>query len=147
MTQQNYDFARTKSELVKHSDAALVFKMGDELINPGYHVTEIKQAEVTSLDCGQGADQWSEIIFQVVDGQSSSTAAHMSVSKFLAIANKGLADVGNASLYFEYSPGNRAFNKCSVSAINASEQQVTLELSPMTAVCKPMVRAAQAGAP
>lgn len=127
------------STLAQHRDSALIFQTGDTRVKPGYHVTELKQTSVSSLDCGRGTDEWNELVIQLLDGPPISTAGHMSVDKFLNIA-RSAADSADQKLSFEFSPGNGPLLKLSANDITHTNHETVVQLDALAAECKPMKR-------
>jgi len=144
MANTHYTFKRMRSELADHPDAALVFEAGDDFLQPGYHVTEIKQAAVSSLDCGKGTDQWNEVIIQLLDGRSGPGNHYMLTSKFLSIL-ESLNPADESDLYFEFPESNGVIRKLSIHSIDSSAGQTRVALAGEKAVCKPAVRARASG--
>ncbi|MBL4678447.1 MAG: hypothetical protein JKY70_19935 [Mucilaginibacter sp.] len=80
------DWKTFKNTLLSHPDLRLQFKYAeDKFVDPAYHITEIKQAPIISVDCGGVLNQWTEVIVQlwVPDGAEPTEA--MKVSKALSI--------------------------------------------------------------
>lgn len=63
-------------------ETPVVFKTGDGPIGAGYHVTELRLADIVGIDCGGQTSRWSETTLQLLDGQGES---HMPVGKFVGI--------------------------------------------------------------
>ena len=59
--------------LQRNPELPLVFGVGDVLIKPGYHVTEIRHTAVSSIDCGRSStiEQWPELVIQLLDGSQN----------------------------------------------------------------------------
>jgi hypothetical protein len=75
-----------KDTLLQHTELDLQFQYaGGKFVDAAYHITEIKQAPVTSVDCGGVMNAWTEIIVQlwVPDGQQQLRS--MKVKKALSI--------------------------------------------------------------
>ena len=52
--------------LTEHSGKALLFEYSPgKFVNANYHITEIKNITVDSVDCGAGTDSWNETIIQL----------------------------------------------------------------------------------
>lgn len=101
-----------KAQLEEHPNQLLQFKYAEhKLVNANYHITEIKQAEVTSVDCGGKLDRWTEIIVQLWEPNVNDQTRAMEVNKALAIVNvvegKMTLD-GNAIVKIEF--GNSDFD-------------------------------------
>ena len=135
-----YNAQNLIGELEELSDTTLVFSVDDAETKPGYHVTEIKQASVSSLDCKRGQETWQEVVIQLLDGWGMPTQKHMPVAKFLDIVKPSVAGQEDHQLYFEFSPGNKAINKLFVSTIESSDKQTTIHLNALKPECKPMTK-------
>jgi len=134
--------------LSKSADLPLVFETEEKPISAGYHVTEVKHCKVDSLDCGQGVNQWEEIVIQLIDGAARGSDDHMRSSKFLGIVEKATAtlEIGEGwPLYFEFAHNDRAMKKLEVLRVVSSQERTTVLLSAKTAACKPFERAKRAG--
>jgi hypothetical protein len=75
-----------KSTLQEHPELALQFQYAEnKRVDVSYHITEIKQASITSVDCGGVKNFWTEIIVQLWEPEHGSDNRAMSVSKALSI--------------------------------------------------------------
>lgn len=79
-----------------HGGKAFVFEYGDgtaagaRRVQPGYHVTEIRDAAIRSVDCGGGAaEAWRETVVQVWDVPGEPGARRLTVDKFSGVAARG----------------------------------------------------------
>jgi hypothetical protein len=55
-----------KDQLKASHNLALQFQYAaDQFVHASYHITEIKQATVTSVDCGGVMNAWTEVIVQL----------------------------------------------------------------------------------
>lgn len=129
-------------KLSTHTDYDLVFEHEGQIIQPDYHVTEIKQAHIHSLDCGKGDSEWDEIIIQLLNGPVSpkSNAEYMQAGKFISIVSaaiKSLPDASSAELYFEYSADNKSTERLHFDKLSTNAGSWLIELSPTPASCKP----------
>lgn len=119
------------------TDAPLVFTTEEGAIGGGYHVTEFKLSDVTSIDCGATVSTWQEAAMQLLD---VSGGHHMAVGKFAAIATQSMNAVpglGDSTLSIEFAHGNRGKHIYQIGNPFSSEAQVTVPLSAEHAVCKP----------
>lgn len=74
------------AELEKHPNLVLQFQYGaDQWVDQSYHITEIKQAPITSVDCGGVMNAWTEIIIQLWEPEQTETGRAMEVHKALSI--------------------------------------------------------------
>ncbi|MGL4528702.1 MAG: DUF6428 family protein, partial [Aestuariivirga sp.] len=76
--------SKLRAALQPHAELPLVFIYDDRRIAPGYHVTEVKVARLSSLDCGANPESWSETVIQLWD-VNATARAHMKTAKFLGI--------------------------------------------------------------
>ena len=66
-----------------HRDKPLVFSYQDRPVKSGYHVTEVKAANFSALDCGANPEAWAEIFIQLWDVDEGGRE-HMPAGKFSA---------------------------------------------------------------
>ncbi|WP_207427429.1 DUF6428 family protein [Pedobacter sp. SYSU D00535] len=75
-----------KENLVQHSHLALQFQYAEgKWVKPSYHITEIKQALITSVDCGGVVNSWTEIVIQLWEPEQEKEGPAMKASKALSI--------------------------------------------------------------
>ena len=76
--------------LKENSDKSLVFEYAPGLlVGANYHITEVKNITIDSVDCGAGTDFWKETIIQLWESpQEIGKRDYMSAYKALAILNK-----------------------------------------------------------
>ena len=125
-------------ELEAYPDHLLIFRSEEGDIGAGFHVTELKQASIKSIDCGGRTDQWTETVLQLLD---SSEGTPMAIGKFLAIAEKSeavLPGLSGVPLIFEYAPGNRGLHRMKIASVHTDDQRVVVSLGEDRAVCKPL---------
>lgn len=128
----------------------LVFIYDGHPTKPGYHVTEIKSARVTGLDCGANAESWSEVVIQLWDIEDSVTGERMTVDKLLGISRKVLAQIAaedSARLTFEVSDGTDAMRIFSFEHLDVGPGVASVVLTPRASACKPLVRGTLSVAP
>jgi len=121
-------------------DAPLVFETSGARISGGYHVTELRNAEVTGIDCGGQISRFQEARLQLLDGGGG---AHMRVGTFRGIVEKSLTrlpELAEAPFLVEYGPGNRDLSLLRPGAPIAHDTEVVLPLQATTAECKPFER-------
>ncbi len=76
--------------LKEHTNKALLFEYSPNMLVPAnYHITEVKNITIDSVDCGAGTNFWKETVIQLWEspGELGKTA-FMSVYKGLSILNK-----------------------------------------------------------
>ncbi|MEE9347139.1 MAG: DUF6428 family protein [Robiginitomaculum sp.] len=138
--------------LSENPDAALVFITEGRRIQPDYHVTEVKLASVRAMDCGRKVAQWNEVLVQLIDGpqEQSQSAEFMSSKKFTSIAmasQNALSGEDDAALYFEFAAENLGMRKWSITGIAEKNGETLVQLTAVTAACKPAQRFAKSPKP
>jgi len=77
------------------------------LVSANYHITEVKNTSIESVDCGAGTDAWNETIIQLWESpEELGKTEFMSAFKALGILNKVdkmRAMDRHAEVKFEYS--------------------------------------------
>ena len=136
--------------LKAHGTRQLLIRYDGQLIQPGYHVTEVKAGSFVTLDCGGNPDAWQETILQLEDLPASAEKPdHMEVAKFLTILEKVTARVSlqrESRLTFEVGPPGRPMQVFDVEAVRMEATRVVIELGPRPAICKPRHLAEQEAA-
>lgn len=56
-------------------------------VDAAYHITEVKQAPITSVDCGGVTNSWTEVIVQLWEPEGKQQLKPMKVHKALSIFN------------------------------------------------------------
>ncbi|MEM8958880.1 MAG: DUF6428 family protein [Pseudomonadota bacterium] len=122
-------------------DAPVLFETEAGPIARGYHVTELKRAAITSIDCGGRVASWDEAALQLLDGpQDSETEGHMAAGKLCAILRRclaGLPGLGPAPLSVEFAPGNAGLRLYEPGLPEHVAGAVRIELTERRALCKP----------
>jgi len=106
------DWQTFKGKLLSNPSLTLQFEYAaDKWVDAAYHITEIKQAQITSVDCGGKLDTWTEVIVQLWEPQSKQAEQAMKVDKALSIINlveKSLALNSEGVVKIEF--GNSQFD-------------------------------------
>ncbi|NKI30835.1 DUF6428 family protein [Croceivirga thetidis] len=78
------------SLLEDHKNKSLLFEyQPGQLVPANYHITEVKNIAIESVDCGAGTDAWKETIIQLWESPSEiGKTEFMSSYKALGILNK-----------------------------------------------------------
>ena len=99
--------------LKEHPTKELLFEFQPgQLVGANYHITEIKNTHIDSVDCGGRTDDWNETIVQLWESPSEQDKTdYLSTSKATEILNRvhGLKPMDlEAEVKFEY--GNAEFH-------------------------------------
>ena len=78
------------SLLKAHSDKSLLFEYKEgRTVGANYHITEVKNVTIESVDCGAGTDFWKETVVQLWESPNEKDKSeYMSALKALGILNK-----------------------------------------------------------
>uniref|UniRef100_UPI003D7F5E3C DUF6428 family protein n=1 Tax=Pedobacter sp. TaxID=1411316 RepID=UPI003D7F5E3C len=71
-----------KSKLQANPEQTLQFQYAEgKFVAPNYHITEIKQAPIVSVDCGGVMNSWTEVIVQLWEPAAAANEQAMKVNK------------------------------------------------------------------
>ncbi|TFF40096.1 DUF6428 family protein [Mucilaginibacter psychrotolerans] len=138
-----------KDVLVQHPDLHLQFRYAeDKLVDAAYHITEIKQAPITSVDCGGVMNKWTEIIVQLWVPDNETQARPMKVAKALSIVTlveKMLPLEADGTVKIEF--GNSQFDTRQMFPNNliVDGDNLLIDLRPDTVQCKAQERGGSCG--
>ena len=75
-----------KTQMVENPGLHLQFEFAkNQKVSPSFHITEIKQANITAVDCGGKMNAWTEVILQLWEPNTSEIVRSMQVSKAMSI--------------------------------------------------------------
>lgn len=76
--------------LKEHQNKSLLFEYSaGKFVSANYHITEVKNIAIESVDCGAGTDAWKETIIQLWESpKEKDKRTYLSVDKALGILNK-----------------------------------------------------------
>lgn len=101
-----------KGTLEQHPELILQFQYAEgKWVDASYHITEIKQAPIVSVNCGGKMNTWTEVIMQLWEPSVQDSERAMQVSKALSIVKiveKSLPLNPLAMVKIEF--GNSAFD-------------------------------------
>ena len=138
-----------KDQLNANTDLTLQFKYAeDKWVDAAYHITEIKQAPITSVDCGGVMNAWTEIIVQLWEPANGGEEKAMQVSKALSIINvveKALPLNPNGIVKIEF--GNSKFDTRQMlpQALIVEGNNLVIDLRADTVQCKAIERGGSCG--
>jgi hypothetical protein len=140
-----------KETLVANPTLQLQFQYAeDKWVDAAYHITEIKQAPITSVDCGGVMNAWTEIIVQLYEPQNQQQLRAMEVNKALGIINVveralPLNPLGIVKIEF----GNSAFDTRQMlpNSFTIDGDNLIVDLRPDAVQCKAIDRGGSCGTP
>lgn len=138
-----------KNKLEQHPDLILQFQYsGNSWVDASYHITEIKQAAIVSVDCGGVINSWTEIIMQLWEPQEKDQERAMNVHKALSIIklvenSMLLNPAGTVKIEF----GNTQFDTRQLfpNDFIISEGNLIIDLRPDMVQCKAINRGGSCG--
>ncbi|WP_133781801.1 DUF6428 family protein [Pedobacter nutrimenti] len=138
-----------KERLEQHPDLTLQFQYAeDKWVDASYHITEIKQAPIVSVDCGGVMNSWTEIIVQLWEPEGEQQDRAMKVSKALSIVNLvekslPLNPLGTVKIEF----GNSQFDTRQMfpNDFLISGENLIIDLRPDAVQCKAIGRGGSCG--
>ncbi|MET1056615.1 MAG: DUF6428 family protein [Pedobacter sp.] len=143
------DWQTFKQLLIEQPSLELQFQFGsDRLVDASYHITEIKQATVTSVDCGGVMNAWTEIIVQLWEPKIRESERAMKVEKALSIiqlveSKLPLNPLGKVKIEFGNSDfDTRQMFPSEISVVGAS---LVVNLVPDAVECKAISRGGSCG--
>ncbi len=129
------------SLLKEHENKSLLFQYSEgALVGANYHITEVKNIDIESVDCGAGTDSWKETVIQLWESPKEiGKTEYMTSTKALNILNKvdkmRPMELG-AELKFEYSNASFHTAQLFVADIFVSDRQLLVQLSVKQTDCK-----------
>jgi hypothetical protein len=80
------NWSEFKTQLVQHPDLHLQFQFDEnQFVHPSFHITEIKENNIKSVDCGGKMNAWTEIVLQLWEPSEKEAPRSMKASKALQI--------------------------------------------------------------
>ena len=140
-----------KQMLLQNPSLDLQFQYStDKLVAPSYHITEIKQAPITSVDCGGVKNEWTEIIVQLMEPANQQQLRAMKVRKALSIieiVEKVMSLDIHGEVRIEF--GNSEFDTRQLSPTEFifDQENLIINLRPVAVQCKANDRGGSCGAP
>ena len=138
-----------KAALIQNPGLYLQFQYAEnKWVDAAYHITEIKLAPITSVDCGGVMNSWTEVIVQLWEPGGGQTERAMKVKKALSIievVEKSLPLDPEAIVKIEF--GNSQFDTRQMfpgEIINEGENLI-IDLRPDFTQCKAINRGGSCG--
>lgn len=138
-----------KAKLQANPELHLQFQYAEgKFVDSSFHITEIKLAPVTSVDCGGIMNKWTEVIMQLWEPGEKQANHSMKVNKALsiiAVVEKMLPLDANAIVKIEF--GNSQFDTRQMfpNELLAEGDALTVKLTPDFVQCKAQTRGGTCG--
>ena len=129
------------SLLEEHPEKSLLFEYTKgSFVGANYHITEVKNTTIDSVDCGSGTDFWKETVIQLWESPGEiGKRDFMTVGKAVAILTKvdEMKPMDrDAEVKFEYSNSSFHTAQLFVGGYQVSDSQLILNLSVDPTDCK-----------
>ena len=138
-----------KAQLELHSSLILQFQYGEgKLVDASYHITEIKQAPIVSVDCGGVMNAWTEIIIQLWEPAVKESDRAMEVSKAMSIVQlveKSLALNPLGIVKIEFGNAEYDTRQMYPQQMNVNGDELIVSLTPDFTQCKAINRGGSCG--
>jgi len=143
----NWESFKTKLQANPTLDLQFQYAKG-KFVDTSYHITEIKLAPITSVDCGGVMNKWTEVIVQLWEPGAQQQERAMKVSKAMSIIDiveKMLPLDPTATVKIEF--GNSQFDTRQMfpSEIVIDGENLVVDLSPDFVQCKAISRGGSCG--
>jgi hypothetical protein len=148
-TIQTTNWQTFKDTLIQNPELNLQFKYAEnKLVDASYHITEIKQAPITSVDCGGVLSSWTEIVVQLWEPIGQHQLKPMKVKKALTIIDvveQKLKLAPDAIVKIEF--GNTDFDTRQMfpNEITIDGDDLVIDLRPDAVQCKAINRGDSCG--
>jgi len=140
-----------KEKLIQNPQLDLQFQYAtDKWVSPSYHITEIKQAPITSVDCGGVKNEWTEIIVQLMEPATQQQLRAMKVHKALSIIDvveKVLPLDVNGTVKIEFGSAQFETRQLYPNEFITDGENLVIDLRPDTVQCKAIERGGSCGTP
>ena len=146
---ETYKWQAFKEQLSANPNLDLQFQFAEnKWVDQSYHITEIKQAPITSVDCGGKMNSWTEIIVQLWEPGVKQQERAMKVAKALSIielVEKSLPLNPNGIVKIEF--GNSQFDVRQMfpGEITSDGVNLIVDLRPDAVQCKAIERGGSCG--
>ena len=148
-TTETINWKTFKERLLQNPELDLQFQYAEaKRVDAAYHITEIKQAPIISVDCGGVMNKWTEIIIQLWEPENQQQLRAMKVKKALSIielVEKALLLDEIATVKIEF--GNSAFDTRQLfpNEIIIDGEDLIVNLRPDAVQCKATDRGGSCG--
>lgn len=151
MNPDEITWSEFRDTLLQNPDRDLQFQYdGGKTVSPSYHITEIKQAPITSVDCGGVMNAWTEVIMQLMEPTVNTQQRPMKVRKALSIIDiveKKLALNPSAIVKIEFGNADFDTRQLHPAEMVVTDDELTINLTPGKVQCKAVDRGGSCDTP
>lgn len=121
------------------SDTQVGFATEAGTIGGDYHITELKLADIRSIDCGGRESRWREAALQLLDGNGEGWMSAGKMASILRRCISALPELAEVPLSVEFSHGNRGLGRYTARHPMVRDGRAVVALIGGAAQCKPAV--------
>jgi hypothetical protein len=148
---QSMTWQTFKALLQDHTESHLQFEYDNgKWVDASYHLTEIKQAPITSVDCGGKMNAWTEVVLQLWEPSNKEERIAMQVKKALSIIDiveRAMPVNPLAIVKIEYGNEQFAMRQLQPIDIELNDNNLNISLSAGQTECKAIGRGDTCGTP
>jgi len=127
--------------LNEHSNKKLLFEYSPgNYVAPNYHITEVKNVTIDSVDCGAGVDFWKETVIQLWESPTEKDSLEymtaLKASGILLKVDKLKPMEKDVEVKFEYSNANFHTAQLFVNDFEINAHQLIMKLGITATDCK-----------
>ena len=145
-----------KDTLIENHDLILQFEYATgKLVDASYHLTEIKQASIVSVDCGGKMNTWTEVVVQLWEPEAQDKQSALQDKQHAMQVNKALSIVNLVEQSLPLNPlaivkiefGNSQFDTRQMypSEFVIQDDNLIFNLSPDFTQCKALTNGGTCG--
>lgn len=140
-----YEFTQV---LESNPDLQLQFEIEEgQIIQPTFHITEIKNVSIDSVDCGGNSDAYNHTVVQLMVNPREKLRKPWTAKKALSIFQKvdTITPIDRfAEIFLEYGDSTMRTSNFSIENIDTSNGKIEIQLYTKPTVCKPSLRKQEA---
>ncbi|MFT5165504.1 MAG: hypothetical protein ACI8P3_000731 [Saprospiraceae bacterium] len=140
-----------KTQLQENPDLRLQFEyQADTWVDASYHLTEIKQAQIVSVDCGGKMNSWTEVVLQLWVPEGGGSESAMQVAKAMNIIDQvenALPIHPNGIVKIEFGDQNFETRQMLPASLEIMEGNLIIKLHADKTQCKAIDRGETCGTP
>ncbi|MFK7932283.1 MAG: DUF6428 family protein [Saprospiraceae bacterium] len=137
------------SILKQNPNKEIVFEYAaGEFVPNAYHITEVKNVHIESVDCGGRPDEYYQTVIQLWIGETVTQERAMTADKamkILDIVDKKKPMRRDTELFFEYGYGDLRTSNYQVENVVELANKIILQMYVAPTVCKPKFELQMAG--
>lgn len=135
--------------LQEHGEKELLFEYeSGQFVHQAYHITEVKNVHIESVDCGGRPDTYNQTVIQLWWNGTEQKDRAMTAEKALSIfkiVEKAKPMRYETPIFFEWGHGDLRASNYSVNEVEITDKRLVVKLFVQPTVCKPIYELAVAG--